>query len=276
MVSDIKKLIKIKWIDTVLFVITMLYYNSLNSASMIKPPFTILGNNFMSNTDFPKSIELFLFAICPFAQRVHMSLVHSQLPFEKIILDPSNIPEDFTSISPLGNVPILRVNNSESIFESTVINDYIAQVSSIKMEPESQIQRAQMRAWSEYSGTCMGTMMQVLNAEDEVSFKQMNKTLIEKLLPLSRQLKTKGPFFYGDVYTTIDSTYAPLFFRMKTLSELYEPFSIAELPDNIKNWMDALLNSYALKKSIIGDFPSMYRKFISKQAAGKYIDKQLQ
>jgi len=229
----------------------------------------------MSNTHFPESIELFLFAICPFAQRVHMSLIHSQLPFDKIILDPGNMPDDFKSISPLGNVPVLRVNNSESIFESAVINDYIAQISSIKMEPESEIQRAQMRAWSEYSGTCMGAMMQVLNAEDEASFKQANQVLIEKFQPLSSQLKSKGAFFYDDLYTTIDSTYAPLFFRMKTLSELYEPFTIAELPDNIKDWMESLLNSYALKKSIIGDFPSIYRKFIGNRAAGKYIDTQL-
>lgn len=229
----------------------------------------------MSHSNIPKSIELFLFAICPFAQRVHMSLIHSQLPFEKIILDPSNIADDFTSISPLGNVPVLRVDNTESIFESSVINDYIAQISSIRMEPESQIKCAQMRAWSEYSSTCMGAMMQVLNAEDEIMFKQANKALIEKFQPLSTQLETKGPFFYGDLYTTIDSSYAPLFFRMQTLSELYAPFSLDELPANIKDWMDALLNSYALKKSIIGDFPAIYRKFISNRAAGKYIDTQI-
>jgi len=235
----------------------------------------LLGDKFMSNTSTPESIELFLFAICPFAQRVHMSLIHSQLPFEKIILDPSNIPDDFSSISPLGNVPVLRVNNSESIFESAIINDYVAQISPIKMEPDSQIQRAQMRAWSEYGGTCMGAMMQVLQAEDETSFKQANKALIDKFQPLSKQLEAKGDFFYGDLYTTIDSSYAPLFYRMKTLNELFSAFSFEELPDNIKIWMQSLLNSYALKKSIIGDFPSIYRKFISNKASGKYIDKQL-
>jgi len=229
----------------------------------------------MSNTVFPKSIELFLFAICPFAQRVHMSLIHSQLPFEKIILQPGNVPDDFTSISPLGNVPVLRVDNTESIFESAVINDYIAQISSIKMEPESQVKRAQMRAWSEYSNTCMNAMMQVLQAEDEIMFKQANKELINKFKPLSTQLEGDGPFFYGDLYTTIDSTFAPLFFRMKTLNNLHKEFSLDGLPGNINNWMNALLNSYALKKSIIGDFPTIYKKFINNRATGKYIDKQL-
>jgi glutathione S-transferase len=229
----------------------------------------------MSNTNVPKSIELFLFAICPFAQRVQMSLIHSELPFEKIILDPGNMPDDFSAISPLGNVPVLRVNKTESIFESAVINDYIAQISPVKMEPESEIKRAQMRAWSEYSTACMGAMMQVLLAEDEVMFKQANKALIDKFQVISKQIDSNGPFFYGDLYTTIDSTYAPLFLRMRTLHELFTPFSLEGLPENIEQWMQALLNSYALKKSIIGDFPTIYRKFISNKATGKYIDKQI-
>ncbi len=230
----------------------------------------------MSVLNTPESIELFLFAICPFAQRVHMSLIHSELPFEKKILDPENIPDDFSLISPLGNVPVLRVNKTEFIFESAVINDYIAQISPIKMEPEDEIKRAKMRSWSEYSTSCMGMMIQVLKSEDEVTFKQNNIMLVDKFQVISKQIENNGPFFYGDLYTSIDSSYAPLFFRMQTLNNLFKLFSLAGLPENVAQWMQALLHSYALKKSIIGDFPDIYRKYISKIAAGKFIDQHIQ
>lgn len=229
----------------------------------------------MTNSSLPDSIELFLFKVCPFAQRVQISLLQSQLPYQVVVLDPANMPDDFSSISPLGNVPVLRINNSETLFESAVINDYIAQISPISMEPLDELQRAQMRAWSEYSGSCMGALMQVLQAADKDSFEQANKALIDKFQILSEQLTTDGPFFYGQQFTTIDSTYAPLFFRMKILSELFEEFSLDGLPEKIEHWMTSLLDSEPLKKSIMGDFPTIYRRFIANQTGGKYVDSQL-
>ncbi|MFK5985666.1 MAG: glutathione S-transferase family protein [Pseudomonadota bacterium] len=229
----------------------------------------------MTSKTLPESIELFLFAICPFAQRVNMSLIQSQLSYEKIMLTPGEMPDGFSNISPLGNVPVLRINKSGSIFESAVINDYIAQISPVKLEPEDALQCAQMKAWSEYSNTCMDSLMQVLQAKDEETFKQANQNLINKFDVLSEQLQSSGPYFYGQQYTTIDSSYAPLFFRMKTLNDLFPAFSITGLPENIENWMQSLLVSDTLKASIIGDFPTIYRMFISKRAADGYVDKQI-
>jgi glutathione S-transferase len=229
----------------------------------------------MLKTPLPQSIELFLFNFCPFAQRVQMSLIQSQLPFEKITLNPAKMPEDFSDISPLGNVPVLRINNTQTIFESAVINDYIAQISPQSMEPEDEVQRAQMRAWSEYSVGCMGAMMQVLQATDIITVKQKNKELIAKFDILSQQMASEGPFFYGQQYTTIDSTYAPLFLRMQTLNQLFSEFSVAGLPQNIQQWMDNLLASETLKQATAEDFSSIYRAFIARAAAGKYIDGQI-
>ncbi len=229
----------------------------------------------MSKHTTPNAIELFLFAICPFAQRVNMSLIHSKLNYDKIILTPSEMPDNFNDISPLGNVPVLRLNKTQSIFESAVINDYIAQISPVKMEPEEPIKCAQMRAWSEYVGTCMEALNHVLQADDKEQFKQANQTLIETFKVLSKQIESSGPYFYGDQYTTIDSTYAPLFLRMKTLNNLFADFSLIGLPKNIEQWMDSLLDCETLKQSIIGDFPTIYRKFIANRAADKYVDTQI-
>ncbi len=62
---------------------------------------------------------------------------------------------------------------------------------------------------------------------------------------------------------------------MKILSELFEEFSLDGLPEKIEHWMTSLLDSEPLKKSIMGDFPTIYRRFIANQAGGKYVDSQL-
>jgi len=231
----------------------------------------------MSDCTPPESIELFLFDFCPFAQRVQMSLIQSQLPYKATLLTPGKMPDDFAVISLLGNIPILRINNTETVFESAVINDYIAQISLIAIEPKDELQKAQMRAWSEYSNTCFGALMGVLQATDEASFKHANQALINKFQPLSAMLSSEqeGAFFYGEQLTTIDSTYAPLFLRMQTLHDLFKPFSLEGLPNNIKSWMDSLVNCETLKKSTMGDFPTIYRAFITRMATDKYIDSQL-
>jgi len=229
----------------------------------------------MSHSALPESIELFLFDFCPFAQRVQISLIHSQLPYKAMLLTPGKMPDDFSAISPLGNVPVLRINNSETLFESAVINDYIAQISPLNMEPDDELQRAQMRAWSEYINNCFGALMAVLQSADKEAFEQANQVLINKFQPLSKVLSSDGAFFYGEKFMTIDSTYAPLFLRMKTLNELYPDFLLDALPKNIQQWMTSLLACEALKKSIMGDFLAIYRSFIGKMAADKYIDRQL-
>jgi len=229
----------------------------------------------MSHSSLPESIELYIFKACPFAQRVQMSLIHSQLPYKTIVLTPGEMPDDFTAISPLGNVPVLRINNSETLFESAVITDYIAQISAVSMEPEDELKRAQMRAWSEYFNSCFDALMAVLQASDKDSFEQTNKVLINKFQPLENILPSDGPFFYGEKMMTIDCAYAPLFLRMKTLHELYPAFSLNGLPENSQHWMDSLLACDVLKKSIMGDFHAIFRMFISKMATDKYIDRQL-
>ncbi|MBF0264345.1 MAG: glutathione S-transferase family protein [Gammaproteobacteria bacterium] len=229
----------------------------------------------MSNNQ-PESLELYLFPSCPFAQRVNMSLIRSGLEYSKKVFTPMDMPENLKQISPLGNVPVLLINNKESIFESAVIADYIAQISPVSLEPKDEITRAQMRAWSNYSDDCFTKFMAVLNAENEKDMLEANEKFINAFHVLSNQRINKGPYFYGEQYTTIDSSYGPLFLRMKTLNQLFPAFTYQSLPDNISQWMDNLCNSDTLKDSIIGNFNEVFKMFLNKMAGSGYINQQLQ
>lgn len=70
------------------------------------------------------AIQLYSFAACPYAQRVHIALLEKQLDFELIEIDLFNRPEWFAAISPYGKVPVLR-HAGVTVHESTIINQYL-------------------------------------------------------------------------------------------------------------------------------------------------------
>lgn len=216
-------------------------------------------------------LELYLFKICPYAQRALITLLQSGLSYRQNIFEPGNIPDDFKTISPLGNVPILRVDDRVTLFESAIITDYVAGISPISMEPDDLLDRARMRAWSEYSNSLLAKMMKLLQCSDEVGFIEANGALMDGLNLLEGELDSAGPFFCGHRFNTIDITYAPIFFRMQTLASLTDKFQI-NLNSRIKEWMGAVMAERAVQESIFENFPTIYRRFVSMRGEGKYLD----
>ena len=66
--------------------------------------------------------------LCPYVQRAAISLTEKGVPFERVDIDLANKPDWFKAISPLGKVPLLRVqrNGDETaIFELAVILEFL-------------------------------------------------------------------------------------------------------------------------------------------------------
>lgn len=65
--------------------------------------------------------------LCPYVQRAAISLMEKGLSFERVTIDLADKPAWFKAISPLGKVPLLRVNEDGDetvIFESAVILEF--------------------------------------------------------------------------------------------------------------------------------------------------------
>lgn len=220
-------------------------------------------------------LELYVFDFCPYCQRALITLHHGKIPHRLIVLEPDNLPPDFSEISPLGNVPVLRVNDSETLFESTVINDYLASLSSTPMLGADTLQQAKHRAWGEYAGTCQAALMQLLKAENADATQQAAQNLIDALTPLEHMMDKSGPYFCGDHISTIDAVYAPLFMRMDEIARHTKYLQRSQLTPRLRQWQQALLDNEAVHHSVIGDFPQVFRGFIGRKAKGGYIDKLL-
>jgi len=68
--------------------------------------------------------ELISFELCPFVQRSVITLLQKGVDFKINYIDIHDPPEWFQQISPLGKVPVMRVDNTV-LFESAVINEYL-------------------------------------------------------------------------------------------------------------------------------------------------------
>ncbi|HHB92094.1 MAG TPA: glutathione S-transferase family protein [Thioploca sp.] len=217
-------------------------------------------------------LELILFAACPYGQRILITLLYNNQPHKLTIIEPGNLPDWFEQVSPLGNVPILRVENETTIFESSVINDYLNQIAANSLLPENPLHRAKCCSWIEFCSTCLGSFIGMISAKTEIAFTEVRDNFLKNLQILEQQVDENGPYFIGEQFTLVDSSYAPLFLRMHHLSEIIDFYKPEELP-KIKNWSEKLLALEAVQNSTVGDFSKLFRTFIQKRGQGSYISK---
>ena len=100
--------------------------------------------------------------LCPYVQRAAISLFEKGVPFERVYIDLANKPDWFLEISPLGKVPVLKVEHevgSESvIFESAVILEYLDETL------PNPLERARHRGWIEYGSAILNRIARFYSA----------------------------------------------------------------------------------------------------------------
>ena len=64
------------------------------------------------------------FETCPWVQRSAIVLREKKVEFELRHIEPDNRPDWFLAISPHKKVPVLRIDDEVSLFESNAINEY--------------------------------------------------------------------------------------------------------------------------------------------------------
>ncbi len=216
------------------------------------------------------SLELISFKLCPYVQRSVITLLYKEVPFDITYIDLHNPPEWFQEISPLGKVPVLKVNGVV-LFESAVINEYIDETTGSPLHPTDPLLRAQNRAWIEYFSTMLMTQFQMVNAETEEAFEAKKSDMLSQIQRLESQLGA-GPYFNGQDFSLADTAAAPIFTRMVLMNERLNYFDPATAP-NFDQWGQTLLAMPAVKKSVVDDFDELYINFMKNM--GSYISSRI-
>lgn len=207
-----------------------------------------------------EKLELISFKMCPFVQRTMVILNEKKVKFDVTYIDLDNKPDWFNEISPLGQVPILKVNEDCVLFESSVILEFVDEISPPSMHPKASLKKAQNRAWISYAGDMVMDVSKIARANDENGFKQVFENHQAKLAKLDKHHSGEN-FFNGNDFSLIDATYAPMFMRMDLLSTLCGVDFFADMP-KMKVWSQSILAKESVRNSVVPEFSKMFAGMI--------------
>lgn len=206
------------------------------------------------------------FKTCPWVQRAAIVLREKKIDFEFRHIEPDNRPDWFLAISPHKKVPVLRVDDKVSLFESNAIAEFLDETIRPRLHPEDPVQRAVNRAWTDYIPTFAAAVTGTAYAATEADF---TKAAAQIPVPFER-LETAlakqgaGPFFNGADYSLVDAGYAPFLQRYRFLDRVKRLGHIEKFP-RLKAWSDALLARPSTHSFPPAEFETMYREAVKRR-----------
>ncbi len=209
------------------------------------------------------SLELISFKLCPFVQRAVIALKEKQIPFNITYIDIMDPPDWFKEISPLGKVPLLKVND-EVLFESAVISEYIDETSEGSLHPTDALERAQHRGWIEFASSCLETLFTINTTDNQESYDEAVENLKGRLSKIEEVLGA-GPFFAGEQFSLVDAAFAPLLMRLGLLKEQIDLDLTGGL-SKVSAWSEQLLAQESIQQSVVEEFPAIFRGMLKGKA----------
>ncbi len=200
-------------------------------------------------------LELISFKLCPFAQCAIILLNKQKLAFELNYINSINLPNWFKQISPTGKVPLLKAND-KIIFESSVITEFINDISKTNLHPSDPIQKAKNRSWIQFSSTLFDDLFDVITGDKE-KFYTSKKSLFDKLSKIET-VKNSSQFFNGDNFSIIDATFAPIFMRLSWINKFTNNTLSFDRLTNISAWSQDLLQVDIVKNSVVKSLDDVY------------------
>ena len=208
-------------------------------------------------------IELISFDLCPFVQRSVITLLEKDIPFKRTNIDLANKPAWFLQISPLGKVPVLRINGN-ILFESAVINEYLDEITPPSMHPQDPLQKAMNRAWIVFGSELSNLSFKMLVTPERKVVEDSLQALRDKFAFLEKNLNA-APFFNGATFSLIDAAYAPVFIRIEYLLQQVIAGIIPQECTRVRAWSEAILARPSVQGSIIERFTELANQRFKKR-----------
>jgi len=196
------------------------------------------------------------FKLCPFVQRIMISLEERGTPYDIEYIELAHKPAWFLELSPLGKVPIMVVDGETVLFESAVIGEYLEDASERKLHPPDPLQRAHHRAWIEFISTLYMDLVRCARADDEADARGFAKTAREKFKRLEQQVT--GPLFAGDDFCLVDAAAAPALLRAQWLCEVEPSLELCTGLSRIHRWREQLKTRPSVQRSAVENLEELF------------------
>jgi glutathione S-transferase len=200
------------------------------------------------------------FKTCPWVQRAAIVLREKNIPFEFRHIERDNRPDWFLALSPHKKVPVLRIDDKDSLFESNAIAEYLDETIAPRLHPDDPLLRAINRAWTDFVPTFANSVTATGYAEDEAAYTAAAEKIPAAFGQLARALEKQGsgPFFNGARYSLVDAAYAPFLQRYLFLDRV-RPLGFIEKFPRLKAWSDTLMARPSTHSFPEGEFEALYR-----------------
>ena len=205
-------------------------------------------------------LTLISFPTCPFVQRAVIALKEKGVAFDVVYIDLANKPDWFLAVSPLGKVPVLKVERDGKdpaiVFESAVILEYLEETEvEVPLHPQDPLERAQHRSWIEFASQLLGDLWKFSAAKDEAELASARQGLIAKLGRLETTIA--GPFFAGTQFSLVDTAFAPAFRQLDAIETVADTGVTAALP-KVSAWRSSLASRQSVRDAAPADFVDLY------------------
>jgi len=207
-----------------------------------------------------KKLELISFKLCPFVQRAVIVLKHKNIDFDVTYIDLNDKPDWFDKISPLGQVPVLKVGEDDVLFESSVIQEYVDEITPPSLQPADLLVKAKNRAWINFGSDILFAMHGMVMTKDEAVFNEKQSVILKKLGQIEA-VHSGGAYFNGREFNMIDAAFAPMLMRLCFIKTLTGTDLLADCP-KLQQWTEILLEMPAVQQSVVEDLMMMYKGMI--------------
>ena len=201
------------------------------------------------------------FETCPWVQRAAIVLREKKVEFEFGHIPRDNRPDWFLAISPHKKVPVLRIDDRVSLFESNAIAEYLDETIAPRLHPEDPLLRATNRAWTDYLPTFADAISALGYVDSEAEFDKAAAKIPVPFERLEGALGRQGggPYFNGAAYSLVDAGYAPFLQRYAFLDRI-RPLGHLERFPKLVAWSAALLARPSTHSFPPQEFENLYRQ----------------
>jgi glutathione S-transferase len=219
-------------------------------------------------------LELIGYDLCPYVHRARITVVHKNIPCKITQVAQGKLPDWLREISPSGRVPLLRVDGRAVIFESTVINEYLNDISGGELLPADPLQRALNRSWIEFGSAVLDDLYSLMRARTEMQFDAAIGGMRAKYSLLDQALQEQqGPFFNGLAVSLVDFDFAPIFVRSQHVGLDAMLYRNNAYP-NVNRWGEAVCSIAAVQATLTDEFGEQLKALV--RASGRYAAKRLE
>lgn len=201
--------------------------------------------------------------LCPYVQRAVIALTEKGTTFERLSIDLSQKPDWFRDLSPLGKVPLLKVESDSGqrvIFESAVIVEYLEETQPHPLHPADPLERARHRSWIEFGSSILNGIARFYNAKTDESLSADAATLADMFGRVEVELE-EGPWFAGSEFSVVDAAYGPIFRYFDTFERIGD-FSILAGKPKVADWRAALSQRSSVRDAVDPGYPERLMTFL--------------